>query len=425
MPAAGSPSNTTAAVKGPADAAISKPPAGSAAPKHVLLVDADPLALTSLSVALKRAHWKVTTATDEEGATALLAPGAFDVLVVDLGPKDAAVAAFLERAKLVCPQAARVVHARGAPQLARALAVAHQALAKPCPPDMLVGVLERLLVVQQLVHDERLRAVVAGIGKLPQISQTYVQLGQLESSASGNFRAVAEVAGREPALCAKLLQVASSAFFGFGRKVASLDEAVTLLGLSAVRDLALSAQFLALLEGVAKVPGLRSDLMQRHARLSGRIARRLADKHVAREAFTAGLLQELGRLVLAAGRPKELATIVARHAAGGTLIDAEMTILGATHAQVGAYVLGLWGVGPTLVEAVALHHTPRPRGPGGLDLTAITHVSGALADDAIGRVPGISDGSLDASLIESLGFDKDLEQLRAIAHEELTSSDEG
>jgi HD-like signal output (HDOD) protein len=393
--------------------------------KRVLLVDADPLALTSLSVALERARWQVSTAPDDVRAEELLVPGAFDVVLVDLGPRDAAVAALLERAKLACPEAARVLHARGAPRLARALAVAHQAIAKPCPPDMLIGMLERLRVVQQLVHDERLRAVMSGIGKLPQVSQTYVQLGQIESSASGNFRAVAEVAGREPALCAKLLQVANSAFFGLGRKVASLDEAVALLGLSAVRDLALSAQFLALLEGVAQVPGLRGDLLQRHARLAGRIARRLADKHIAREAFTAALLQDLGRLVLAAGRPTELTAIIARHAAGGSLVDAELALLGATHAQVGAYLLGLWGVAPTLVEAVALHHAPRPRGAGGLDFTAITHVAGALADEALGRVPGISDGEIDVARMSVLGLDDDLVRLRAIAKEELTSPDEG
>jgi HD-like signal output (HDOD) protein len=107
------------------------------------------------------------------------------------------------------------------------------------------------------------------------------------------------------------------------------------------------------------------EAFERHALLTARLARRLAANEVlGEEAFAAGLLHDAGRLVLMDRCPGQYAEAIALSKAGLTLHDAERQVFGASHAEVGAFLLGLWGIPHGIVEAVAFHHDEARMGRG-------------------------------------------------------------
>jgi HD-like signal output (HDOD) protein len=168
---------------------------------------------------------------------------------------------------------------------------------------------------------------------------------------------VAAIIQKDPAICAKVLQVCNSAFFRVPRRVVSIKQAVSYLGLSTVRSMVLSAELYR--PGKALSPGLDLEQMQRHALSVAAIARSLAaDNPWAEEAFLAGLLHDVGYLLLARQDQEGMQRALEAAAAGMPVTQAEQLHMGINHGVAGGYLLGLWGLPYEIVETVAHHEEP-------------------------------------------------------------------
>jgi HD-like signal output (HDOD) protein len=167
-----------------------------------------------------------------------------------------------------------------------------------------------------------------------------------------------------------------------------------------------------------RVPGLSLDAVQRESVAIARVARHIAADDHKEEAFTAGLLHDLGLLVLALLLPQRLQQVVAAsRAAGVPLHVKEQEMLGVSHAKVGGYLLGLWGIPLPIVEAVVHHHAPSAATTSGVvDALAAVHIAGALVRDA---VDGRRDATLDEAYVAAVGVADEITRFRAVAEREV------
>ena len=223
-------------------------------------------------------------------------------------------------------------------------------------------------------------------------------------------------------MSAKVLQLVNSAYFGLAHRVTSVAQAVGYLGLGVLRALALNAHVLGAIEGTI-VSRATLDEVQRTALATATVAKqKIRDRTLANDAFTAGIVHDIGRLVVALGMPakfREIAEASRQTQRARHVVEEEH--LGVTHAEVGAYLLGVWGLPFSVVESTALHHAPGRGGGDPGELLMAVHLAAGAVAEAAGEC-----SVLDLALCERLGRTNELDGYRAAArayHERLDSSE--
>jgi HD-like signal output (HDOD) protein/ActR/RegA family two-component response regulator len=326
--------------------------------KRLLFCDAEPQILEALKSRFfaRRKDWDMHFVGSGALAIELMQKEHFDILVTDLRMPGVDGATLISRTLVDSPDTIRIVLSgySDAEQSQKLLSQVHRFLSKPCEPKRLEECIDRCLATHSLVDSPEMRARLGAIDSLPPIPATFAALRRAVVDPMADSRKVARIILRDPAISAKILQVCNSAFFRLPRRVTSVEQAVSHLGLSAVQSMALSAELFK--PGASMPPALDLELLQRHALGVGVIARSLAaGAPWADDAFLAGLLHDVGFLILGRQCREELQA--AMELAGGAtpLAAAEQTCIGVDHAAVGGYLLTLWGIPYEVVDAVTLH----------------------------------------------------------------------
>jgi HD-like signal output (HDOD) protein len=320
------------------------------------------------------------------GAEALdmLASDAFDVIVTDMRMPVMDGAALLERVHALHPDTVRLILSgqMEADAALRAATHAHQFLAKPSSAEAIYALVRSTTRLREMMASPVFRRAVGRVDQLPALPEVYRALQAELARPETALRRVAEIIEHDPALVAKLLKLASSAFFAGQRRCTSLMDAVTRLGVGVIEGLALGTVLEPEDRALARF-GLRH--LHDHSLEVAMTARTLAPA-IADVAFTAALLADTGMLVLARGAPDECAPVWDRAAAQKRpREELEREMWGADHAAVGAYLLALWGLPASIVEAVARHHAPADIGgwePASAAVRVATAVVAGEAPDA-------------------------------------------
>lgn len=336
--------------------------------EKVLFVDDDPALLEELRRLLRPLQGEWEMAFVHSGAEALetLAARPFDVVISDTCMPEMSGVELLAKVRQHYPKVVRVILSDCANEELKLKSVrpAHQYLAKPCDVRAIKAMVGRACALRNLLSNEALQRLVTQLQSLPSLPSLYtVLVGELQSPNT-SAKKIGGIISQDLGMTAKILQMVNSAFFGVRRHVSSPAEAVNLLGLETVTTLVLTIQvFSQFRQG--QVPGFSPNALWNHSLRVGLFAKRIAQNEgqqvtMANDAFTAGLLHDAGHLVLAANLPKlyaERTKLIQTH----RLVpdEAELQVFGATHAEVGAYLLGLWGLPDAIVETVAFHHHPR------------------------------------------------------------------
>lgn len=355
--------------------------------KRILLADQDEAVLATLVTAGPNhgADWEVLTAGSGEDALALLGTMPFDVMIAGTRMSGLGGLDLLRASMIRHPSMARMILLDQAdPELMLgSLGTAHQYLVKPCEPADLLSAVSRLLALDQFFTNQTLRRVVARIQQLPSPPTVYFRLMKDLARLDATTESVGAIIAQDASLTAKLLQLVNSAYFGLGRRVASVPEAVQILGFNLVRSLSVSLSLFASLNP-ASVGELNADRLYLHSLATGLLAQTImaaesADPAMTAGAFTAGILHDTGKLVLASAMPELYAQAV-RLAADELMPQwqAEANIFGVSHAEVGAYLLGLWGLPVPIVDVVAWHHQPLRSGPPTFGMLAAVHIADFL-----------------------------------------------
>ena len=239
----------------------------------------------------------------------------------------------------------------------------HQFLSKPCDAQTLETTITRVCSFQSLLANEKLEALISGLESLPSFSSLYADLMEELQSKDVSMEKVGNIISRDVAMTTKILQLVNSAFFGVTQPVLSVHRAVIFLGLETIKALVLSIKIFSQF-----APNNPEDFslgrLLDHSFTVGEWAKFIAqaenaDQKIIDYATLAGMLHDVGKLILASKIPDEYETSLSLSAREGiSIFEAEREVFGATHAEVGAYLLGLWGFDNCIVEALVFHHNP-------------------------------------------------------------------
>jgi HD-like signal output (HDOD) protein len=324
----------------------------------------------------------------------------FDVIVTDMRMPVIDGAELLRQAKALQPRMVRIVLTgqTDADTAMKTVFTAHQFLSKPCDGDQLRGVVQRACGLNELVFSEDLRTLAGDVSLLPTAPRTYLAISEALADPGSGINDVARIVERDPALCAKVLQVVNSAFFGLPRSVSSVAQATSYLGTLTLSNLALAMETVAATK-TANLGLSSAQLLafQTNALFTGMLGRRwyATDRRKADEAFVAGMLRDMGHIVLAARK----------------LTSPEEDC----HGALAAYLLGLWGIPHAVLEPVAFHETPELVAHDSLEVVDVVHIADRIAGELAPSPFQPAPGALDLERLQRLGVT--MEQLQALRAE--------
>ncbi|GIV15579.1 MAG: two-component system response regulator [Armatimonadota bacterium] len=397
--------------------------------RRILFVDDEPNVLQGLQRMLRsmRNEWDMHFAGSGEEALSKLEEAPFDVIVSDMRMPGMNGAQLLREVARRYPNVVRIVLSGHSDReyILQLVTTTHQYLAKPCEAETIKDTVNRACALRDLLTSKELSAVVSRIKSLPSLPSLYMRIIEVLQSDDPSLQKIGEIVSEDIAMSAKVLQLVNSSFFGIARRISNPVQAVMFLGLETVKALVLSVQIFAKWEH-SKVQGFDIERLWHHSMTVGAMAKRLAETEQlsareADEAFTAGLLHDVGKLILAASLPDTYQKVLAASKAQRIpLWRAEEAVFGTSHAEVGAYLLGLWGLPTSIVEAVAWHHRPSLCPARTFCPLTTVHVANALWHQNIPEQQEDAPQTLDTMLMESMGLTERLPAWQSVYAQVIT-----
>ncbi len=389
--------------------------------KRILFVDDEVSILDGLKRMLRpmRTEWEMAFAPGGEAALSIMEAAPFDVIVTDMRMPGMDGASLLEIVRAKHPSMLRIILS-GYTELQaslRAVPVAHQFLLKPCDPEMLRAGIARATSLGEVLDSKMLTSLVGALRDLPSLPRVFLQLKQALASPSTTIAQIATIVEQDVAVSAKILQLVNSAFFGLTREVTDVKTAVSCLGMSVLHDLFLTMEVFRSYEPNEYVSEQYLEEFHHHSQLTARIAAGIATKlQMNPEVVLASLLHDVGKLVIAERTPAHFSRALAQAEEEGLpLFEVEEKLIHISHAEVGAYLLSLWGLPYTVVEAVAHHHHPRRVPQVKIDMPLVVYLSNLLAHEREAAAKGLPLPEIDLELLEQTGVAGKLSEWRKIA----------
>jgi len=332
-----------------------------------------------------RREWDMVFAPGGAEALDIVAAEPPDVIVSDTQMPGMDGVELLTQVKRRHPQIVRISLSGecSAKTVLHSVNVVHQYQAKPCEPGALKDLLARVAGLSDLLANEQLRERVSSMSCIHSLPELRARLAEQLESPGASAAQAGRILARDLGLSAKVMQFVSSAFFAEPVRTLTPAEAADFLGLDTLKALALSVGAFADFspESLAAAPLER---ITEHSLLVAECARALAvaegfSPETTQQAFLGGLFHDIGKAVLAQELPRQYAA--ARALAQRERLaeqEAEHHALGATHSQVGAFLMGLWGLPPAVVEALAFHHAPSASGTTQPNVLTVVHAANAI-----------------------------------------------
>jgi HD-like signal output (HDOD) protein/CheY-like chemotaxis protein len=352
---------------------------------RVLFVDDEENVLNGLRRMLHgmRGAWEMVFCDNAVSALDLMAKTSFDVVVSDMRMPGMDGADFLAEVQRRHPATIRLILSGYADDqsIFRTIGPAHAYLAKPCEQQTLIEAISRPLGLRKVLSAEGPRRLIAGLTNLPSVPELFLELERELRSPRASAASVAAIVGRDVAMTAEVLKLTNSAYFSVGAKITSVLQAVRTLGFETIQTLALRVGIFRQFSGSSSTAPLIAALNDYSVAIGGlseAIARaENCPPAVSKAAHCAGMLSCVGSLVMLDCWPAKYRQALAMVSPTLPLCRAEEGKMGASHATVGAYLLGVWGFSPAIVEAVAFARQPSA----GVDLqfSPLTAVHAALA----------------------------------------------
>ncbi|MGD8740330.1 MAG: response regulator [Desulfobacterales bacterium] len=383
--------------------------------RRIIFVDDEPMVLKGLQRTLRkmRGEWEMTFTSSSKEALDILGTGSFDVIVSDLRMPEMDGMQLLAEVKSKHPQVVRIILSGQVEQEStfKSVQVAHQSLSKPCDADILKHTLNKLFGLRNLLEDESIKRIVSQTETLPSLPEVYTDVISELQSADPSVQKVAEIISADLAMTAKILQVVNSAFFGLVRKINNPREAVMLLGTETIKALVLSVKIFSQFNH-KKFAWFNFDELFNHSMSVSMFAQTISkqehlDQTLVNNSLMAGMFHDLGKLILVANFQEPYQKVLTE--AGKTrqnLWDLEIERFGTSHAEIGAYLMGLWGLEYPVIEAIAFHHRPGKSLSNSTGLLTAVHFGDAF--DRLKKDPNDLNGEnglqqLDRGYLDNLG----------------------
>ncbi|HEY6880030.1 MAG TPA: HDOD domain-containing protein [Polyangiales bacterium] len=282
--------------------------------------------------------------------------------------------------------------------------VQHQLLVNERDLQQLTATIGRVRRMRMRLHDENMRALIGSIEGLPVLPSVCRELNTILAKPDFSIRDLAAVVEKDPALCAKLLQTVNSSFFSVGRKIATVQDAISFLGTTMLKNLVMSLSLWRSLEEAR--PEALSRLQRVHMRCQrvAGISRKImsGSRAKAEEAFVAGLLHDIGETLMIVYLPERYERAGKQSAASGKPFhEVERELYDVDHAELGAHLLDSWGLPFPVLEAVAFHHSAPELEHSSLETADAVYIAETLVH---AREKGVEPATLlDAGYLERIG----------------------
>ncbi|MHC4182004.1 MAG: HDOD domain-containing protein [Planctomycetota bacterium] len=364
--------------------------------KRILFVDDNPSEVQELKKMLKPMchEWKIEFAVSGEEALNFMANSPFDVVVSNMHMPEMDGVELLDAVMERYPETVRIIHSGHSDRemVLRSVKSAHQFLLKPSNAETMKYTIERTCKLRDLLKSETLKKIVTGIKDLPSYPTLYGLIMKEMQSKEPSVKKVSYIISQDVSMSAKILQLVNSAFFGLPQKIADPQQAAVYLGVDTLKSLVLSIGVFSSFTEDAELRGFSLAEMWKHSLMTGRLARDIAravtsDGKAAEEAMIAGILHDIGKLILlkVPMQYKKVEDFIEK--SGCSHVEAEYAVMKTSHAELGAYLLGLWGIPDSIIEPVAFHHNPSKL------LDVMFDMSGESSNKDTGKIKSSDKGS--------------------------------
>jgi HD-like signal output (HDOD) protein/CheY-like chemotaxis protein len=332
--------------------------------KRILFVDDEPMVLRGLqrSLSSMRKEWDMEFV--ESGARALecMSERVFDVLVADMMMPNLSGAELADEVMKSYPKTVRIILSghTDQEQAIRCVKSTHQFLSKPCEIERLKSTVGRALAFGVAFDNDELRSVMGKIQVLPSLPSLYLKLVEMLAGVKAGVNEIALTVRKDVGMTAKILQIANSAYFGFHKPTSNIGDAISCLGMEVLKSLVLTLHVFSELEKM-KTGGISVEVFWTQSYKIGGVAKAIAQREgksleLCEQAFVGGMLHGLGKIIMASNFKGVYSDLL--KTTSTEQLQAERDLFKTTHAEVGGYLLGLWGLPLPIVEAVMRYPTP-------------------------------------------------------------------
>jgi len=355
--------------------------------KSILFVDDEPNILTGLQRTLRpmRDQWEMEFVSSGREALEHLALHPFDAVVTDMRMPGMSGAELLDRIQDEFPQTIRIILSGQSDResILRSIAPAHQFLSKPCDVARLRSLLESTIALTAQLDNASLKKFMSQLKCIPSLPVLYQEITRELRSTDPSPSRIGAIIERDMGMTAKILQVVNSAVYGTRAEIAEPGGAVLLLGLDTIQVMVLSLSIFSAFDPHV-LSSQEVECIWEHSVSVSRFSKLIAKAEgVAAHALdpyqSAGLLHDIGKVVLASADPvvyRKVHDLAASTKASPWLLEREM--LGCSHAEIGGYLLGMWGLPASIVEAVTWHHRPSDSPATAFSPLTAVHVASAF-----------------------------------------------
>lgn len=226
-----------------------------------------------------------------------------------------------------------------------------------------------------------IETIVEKVNDIPALPQIVLRVMKMTNDPDATAHDINKVLNQDQSMTARVLRLANSAYYGYARRIASVTDAVVLLGFNTLRSIVMAAAVSEILSKKYEGYALEEGELWRHSQACAIVSRTVAKRSKFMQldaAYTAGLLHDIGKVILNHFMKNAYHEVIALlESKDVPFMAAEEEILGFNHAMVGSKVAEKWNLPPQLVEAIALHHNPE-KAVGNPKLTAIVHIADAI-----------------------------------------------
>jgi len=381
--------------------------------KRIIFVDDEPRILDGLRRMLRSLHkqWDMTFVSGGREALQAFSESTFDVIVSDMRMPDMNGAQLLEQVKCEYPQVVRIALSGQTSKetILSSVGPIHQYLPKPCDSETLRNTIIRACNNKNMLANPKLQGLISQLESLPCLSSLYTELVTELQSDDASIEKVGKIISQDIGMSTKILQLVNSSFFGVRQHISSVSQAVALLGLDIIKALVLTIKIFSHFDNVQTNSFSISDLRQ-HSLTVGDWSKKIAHlehapSKVADFAMVAGLLHDVGKLVLASKIPQDYQQIL-EHAEKESIsiFQAEKDTLQTTHCQIGGYLLGLWGFDDSIIDALLDHHHPTSANKKESIVLAAVHAADVISHEQDPSMGSLPVPQVDAEFLEEIGL---------------------
>ena len=388
---------------------------------RILVVDSKNTSETVKSLLAQNAghDWEVDVVTNQKQALQALDTKPYNLLISEIVMPEMDGLDFFKTAKEKHPTIIRIMETANENRefLVKASELAHIVIPSNCEKDSFNEIIKNTMSLQEIIANKDILKKLTSIKSLPSPPEVYNKLVSTLQNEDCSTHQVAEIIKNDIAITAKLLQMINSAFFGMKTHVESPMHAVNLLGIDTVKSIVLTSGIFHTIRE-KEFAGFSVDEMYRQSMAVGAATRHLANVFGFRtkdieDALMAGLLHDIGKLLMITNFKKELADAKKIAQTDNILIgDAIRQIIGISDAELGAHLLSLWNLPLSILEAVAYHNQPSKSAYKEVNTLTAVHLAYGITTDKFKNVRNNEQSFLDIAYIERLGLQNNLPQFK-------------